>query len=67
MKWFVEESNFKGEWVPVTYDGKTAPTEKTLGGARKRFRAAPKEVAERHEGLPLADLVQIYGAQDGTA
>lgn len=62
--WFVEE-RVLDHWSPVLYHD-NMPSEKSLGGARRTFREAPKLVKEKHRHFDLHDLTELYGKREDT-
>lgn len=66
-RYFVEERQFDGGWKPAVYHG-SEPLEKTPGGKRRTFRAAPVLIPTCHHKLNLGQLAEVYGVdgQDQT-
>ena len=59
MSWFVEEKNFRGEWVPAIYYSGEPPEEKRLDKTVK-FKNKPVKIAKEHHGLSLREIQRIY-------
>lgn len=67
MKWFVEERNFRGRWVPAVYYSKEPPSEKRTESSKRTFRSPPVAVKVEHDGLDLKGLQAVYGKEKENA
>lgn len=61
MQWFVEEVNFKGNWIPAVYFSSEPPSVNSLNGRRK-FRKDPVPIKSEHFHLEFSDKVKLYGS-----
>lgn len=59
--WFVEEKNFRGDWIPCIYHSSEPPSEKKVESSKRAFRAPPQAIAAVHIGMSPRDLLSFYG------
>lgn len=59
--WFVEEKNFRGDWIPCIYHSSEPPSEKKVESSKRAFRAPPQAIAAVHIGMSPRDLLPVYG------